>query len=203
MLVLTRKIGQAIHLGEDIQISVQDVKGSQVRIGIEAPNSVRIYRDEIYQEILNESKKALEQTIATSLPSSPQESLKKFSSQIKSIDIKIESGLIGFSDWQDYELSPAKIPFYWLKSKNKEELKFLLIPITDFKDKFYKDYSFDKDSEIFCLVSPKENFLDSSVSLKAPLVLNSVESSLTQLIIDQDSIELKLTLAELLSIALT
>ncbi len=207
MLVLTRKIGQTIHLGENVKISIQDVRGSQVRIGIEAPKEVRIYREEIYNEILDESRKALESTIANSLPESPQESLLRFSSQIEEEKtINIKSGLIGFTNWTKFKIKKAKAPFYWISSTEKEELKFLLIPITNFKNKFYKSFSFDDSSEILCLVSPKKNFLESTVNIKAPIVIESEDTgteNATQLIIDEDSIELKLTLAELLSLALT
>ena len=210
MLVLTRKIGQAIHLGENVVVSIQDVRGSQVRVGIEAPNEVKIYREEIYQEILDESKRALENTIVNSLPESPQESLLRFSSEIEEKIIDIKSGLIGFPNWTKFKIKKAKTPFYWINSTEKEELKFLLIPITNFKNKFYKNFDFDDNpnigSEIFCLLTPKSNFLESTVNIKAPIVIDSKSSDSSnalQLIIDEDSVELKLTLAEILSIALT
>lgn len=58
MLVLTRKKGQAIIIGHDIEISIIDVQGDQVRIGINAPKSVSIHRKEIYEEIRNENRSA-------------------------------------------------------------------------------------------------------------------------------------------------
>lgn len=58
MLVLTRKKGQAIIIGHDIEISIIDVQGDQVRIGINAPKSVTIHRKEIYEEIRNENLSA-------------------------------------------------------------------------------------------------------------------------------------------------
>ncbi|NLU52784.1 MAG: carbon storage regulator CsrA [Clostridiaceae bacterium] len=58
MLVLTRKKGQAIIIGHDIEISIIDVQGDQVRIGINAPKSVSIHRKEIYEEIRNENLSA-------------------------------------------------------------------------------------------------------------------------------------------------
>lgn len=47
MLILTRRIGESIHIGDDITIVVLDVKGSQVRLGVEAPQGVAIDRQEI------------------------------------------------------------------------------------------------------------------------------------------------------------
>lgn len=58
MLVLTRKKGQAIIIGHDIEISVIDIQGDQVRIGINAPKSVSVHRKEIYEEIKNENLSA-------------------------------------------------------------------------------------------------------------------------------------------------
>lgn len=54
MLILTRRIGEKIVLGEDVIISIVGVKGSQIRIGTEAPPEVPVYREEIYQKILKE-----------------------------------------------------------------------------------------------------------------------------------------------------
>jgi carbon storage regulator len=48
MLVLTRRAGETIRIGDDIRVRVLESRGSQVRIGIEAPGDVKIYREEIY-----------------------------------------------------------------------------------------------------------------------------------------------------------
>ena len=58
MLVLTRKPGQSVYIGDDIKITLHGIRGNQVRIGIEAPSSVKIYREEIYLQILEENKSA-------------------------------------------------------------------------------------------------------------------------------------------------
>lgn len=60
MLVLTRKKNQSIMIGDDIELVVVDVQGEQVRIGINAPKNVSVYRKEIYLEIQEENKKAAE-----------------------------------------------------------------------------------------------------------------------------------------------
>ena len=54
MLILTRKIGEKLVIGDDVTVSVLGVKGSQVRIGIVAPIEVQVHREEIYQRILKE-----------------------------------------------------------------------------------------------------------------------------------------------------
>jgi len=59
MLVLTRKKGQSLMIGHDIEISIIDIQGDQVRIGINAPKSVTIHRKEIYEEIIKENLSAV------------------------------------------------------------------------------------------------------------------------------------------------
>jgi carbon storage regulator len=49
MLVLTRKTGESIHVGDDVEIVVEEIGHNQVRIGIDAPEEVPIYREEIYE----------------------------------------------------------------------------------------------------------------------------------------------------------
>lgn len=58
MLVLSRKKGQSIMIGHDIEISVIDVQGEQIRLGINAPRNVTIHRKEVFEEIIQENKQA-------------------------------------------------------------------------------------------------------------------------------------------------
>ena len=64
MLALSRRTNESIMIGNDIEITVLEVKGDQVKIGISAPKSVPIYRKEIYLQIKDSNKEAAE-TIAT------------------------------------------------------------------------------------------------------------------------------------------
>ena len=58
MLVLTRKKDQALVIGDDIEITVLDIQGDQIRLGVDAPKSIKIFRKELYLEILEENKSA-------------------------------------------------------------------------------------------------------------------------------------------------
>lgn len=60
MLVLTRKLNEAIQIGDEIELKVLAIEGDQVKIGIAAPKSVAVYRKEIYQEIQNQNNEAAE-----------------------------------------------------------------------------------------------------------------------------------------------
>ena len=62
MLALSRKTNESIMLGNDIEITVLEVKGDQVKIGIRAPKTVAIFRKEIYTQIEEENKQAVAQT---------------------------------------------------------------------------------------------------------------------------------------------
>jgi carbon storage regulator len=53
MLILTRKVGEALRVGDDVSLTVLGVKGSQVRIGIDAPREVAVHREEIYQRVVS------------------------------------------------------------------------------------------------------------------------------------------------------
>ena len=54
MLILTRRVGEAVVIGEEVTVTVLGVKGNQVRIGVNAPKSVTVHRDEIYERIKND-----------------------------------------------------------------------------------------------------------------------------------------------------
>jgi carbon storage regulator len=58
MLVLTRRLGETIVIGDDIVIKIVDIHGKQIRVGIEAPTEVSVYRGEIYDRIMLENKAA-------------------------------------------------------------------------------------------------------------------------------------------------
>lgn len=63
MLVLTRKAGEGIVIGDDVTIKVIEAKGGAIRIGIDAPRSKKIYRQEVYDKISSENREAAQWNI--------------------------------------------------------------------------------------------------------------------------------------------
>lgn len=59
MLILSRKKGEAIQIGPDIEISITAIQGDQVKIGVNAPQNVEVHRKEVWMEIQNENEAAL------------------------------------------------------------------------------------------------------------------------------------------------
>jgi carbon storage regulator len=56
MLILTRRVGESVMIGEGIAVTVLSVKGNQVRLGIQAPRDVTVHREEIHERIKHEAK---------------------------------------------------------------------------------------------------------------------------------------------------
>ncbi|NLM24520.1 MAG: carbon storage regulator CsrA [Firmicutes bacterium] len=59
MLVLTRKVDQSIMIGDHIRVVIVDIRGDQVKVGIEAPKDISVHRQEVYQEIQEENRRAV------------------------------------------------------------------------------------------------------------------------------------------------
>lgn len=59
MLILTRKAGESLQLGDDVTITVLSVQGRQVKLGIDVPGDMMVYREEVYLRIKEENRRAL------------------------------------------------------------------------------------------------------------------------------------------------
>lgn len=67
MLALSRKNSESIMIGNDIEVTILEIKGDQVKIGISAPKSIPVYRKEIYLQILNSNKEAVEENVSVDI----------------------------------------------------------------------------------------------------------------------------------------
>ena len=88
MLVLTRKLGQSIIINDNIEVTILDVKGDSVRLGVEAPKNVTIYRHEIYEEIKKENQRTAQQSSLEDITMA-MDMLKTYSSQKQDYKIVI------------------------------------------------------------------------------------------------------------------
>jgi len=62
MLILTRRVGETLMIGDDVTVTVLGVKGNQVRVGVNAPRDVAVHREEIYERIKREKSTNVEST---------------------------------------------------------------------------------------------------------------------------------------------
>ncbi len=60
MLVLTRKLGESIQIGENIRCTILSVQGRSIKVGISAPKEISVYRSEVYDEVVEENRRAVE-----------------------------------------------------------------------------------------------------------------------------------------------
>lgn len=89
MLILTRKLGESITIGDNIKVTVLGIYGRQVRLGIEAPLKVVVHREEIYVKIQNENRKASE-AVKEDLGNVVRLLRNKFKGEIKNGDKKTD-----------------------------------------------------------------------------------------------------------------
>ena len=60
MLILTRKPGESLYLGDDVRITVLGMQGRQVKLGLSLPKNMVVYREEVYRRVVEENRQALE-----------------------------------------------------------------------------------------------------------------------------------------------
>ena len=89
MLILTRKLGESITIGDNVKVTVLGIYGRQVRLGIDAPLKVVVHREEVYVKIQNENRKAA-QTGKKDLMSVVTMLKNKFKGEIRPADRKSE-----------------------------------------------------------------------------------------------------------------
>jgi flagellar assembly factor FliW len=152
LLILTRKIGEGVTIGGEVRVVVLELRGKQVRLGIEAPVGVVVLRDEIFQRLLQENRQAavfvfsdlqaLQQLVSRDLlaagplpPSPPQvPRLRLDRSRLGAIQVPEDriiffpQGLLGFAEFHRYALlaPPDTAPFFLLQCLEHPELALLM-----------------------------------------------------------------------------
>jgi len=66
MLILTRRVGESLRIGDDVSVTVLGIKGSQVRLGVNAPKSIPVHREEVYDRINDENSKNSDKKVKSS-----------------------------------------------------------------------------------------------------------------------------------------
>ena len=66
MLILTRRVGESLRIGDDVSVTVLGIKGSQVRIGVNAPKTISVHREEVYDRINNKDSKPSQDDVESS-----------------------------------------------------------------------------------------------------------------------------------------
>jgi len=69
MLILTRRVGESLRIGDDVSVTVLGIKGSQVRIGVSAPKTISVHREEVYDRIHGKNSAKSEDDVENSIPS--------------------------------------------------------------------------------------------------------------------------------------
>jgi flagellar assembly factor FliW len=152
LLILTRRIGEAVIIGDDVRVVILEVRGKQVRLGIEAPLDVVVLRDEIFQRLNQENLQAtgfllrdlqeFKHTVNGRInwmtwpadSPSPSPSLAVESGKLGPLQvdpnqvITFDHGLLGFNDFRRFVLlsRPETSPLLMLQCLDQPELAFLL-----------------------------------------------------------------------------
>ena len=66
MLILTRRVGESLRIGDDVSVTVLGIKGSQVRIGVNAPKTISVHREEVYDRIHDKNPKQSQDDVESS-----------------------------------------------------------------------------------------------------------------------------------------
>ena len=200
MLILTRKQGQGICIGNDIEITVKEIIGSQVRLGINAAPTIKVYRTEIYEQIVKENESA-----------ASRGKIKFDSIRFGALEVKEDKiidfpvGLIGMPDPDRFVMLDYNHPFSWLHSVDHPALAFVIVNGAEFGKTYQIELPYgDKDIDlqpgdefaVINIVTVQERVEDTAVNMKAPIVVNMRNKKGKQFILEDENMPLKLFIFE-------
>ena len=133
MLILTRKAGESLYIGDDIKLTVLGIQGKQIKLGITLPDTMTVYREEVYALVADDNILARQ--------SKKDQSNIKAMPNVREIETKIgvqeiaedkiihfPKGMIGYEEEQDFTLVPlgGDSPFFMLQSTKTRDLGFIV-----------------------------------------------------------------------------
>lgn len=144
MLILTRKSGESLYIGDDIKLTVLGIQGKQIKLGITLPDTMTVYREEIYTLVADDNTLARQskkdKSSITAMPNVREIETKIGVQQIAEDKIiHFPRGIIGYEEEQDFTLLQLSedSPFFMLQSTKTPDIGFIVTDPYAFLD----DYS--------------------------------------------------------------
>lgn len=213
MLILTRKQGESLHIGDDIKLTILSVQGKQVKLGLDVPSSMIIYREELYQRVQEENKTARNLNLNDFNEDSQLWEKITIQTKLGPRDINTDSsiffpkGLIGFEEETSFTLLKINedTPFLLLQSMNTQDLGLLLVDpylfVPDFPlqlspaQQAILEVEGPSDLNVFVTVTIPPNMpSETSINLAGPIFINYKKNIALQ--VPQDIMQGKVYIAD-------
>ncbi len=213
MLILTRKAGESLYIGDGIKVTVLNIQGKQAKIGITLPDDMTVFREEIYEQVAQENKLAQDSKQEGKSYEIPK--IQEIETRIGPIEVKEEQiitfpkGLVGYEQIQSFTLIPfnEESPFYLLQSTTHSELGIIVTDPYMFLDDYsiqisenqQKILQLESSADLIILVTvtvPPNNADQACLNLSGPIFYNTKSRLAMQ--IPQDVKVSRMTIADCL-----
>jgi carbon storage regulator len=194
MLLLRRRVGETIVIGDDIRVTVTEVRGGAVRIAIEAPHATPVHRAELLERIGPENERALRRS--NSLP--PQSARP---GEVDPVIISFPRGILGLGAHTDFVLYDVDEASRMLIAKDDPTLRLLVTDPTVIDPDYpvaraVSRYPFgEEELAIAAVVTRPADGGPATVNLAAPLVIGMSSRKAAQVILDDERLPLRAPLA--------
>lgn len=189
MLILTRKAGESLYIGDDIKITLIGVQGKQARIGINLPDTMTVYREEVYKRVMQdnisagqrENKELSDDTAYSSLSGTRVGKLKLDKDKF----ITMPKGLIGYEDEKEYTIIEYKenSPFYIYQSTKTPDFGVLItdpyffmneytVKLNEAEQALLQAESADDVNVFVTVIVPHGKPEDITLNLSGPIFIN-------------------------------